>query len=737
MELQLLKLLLTFDFYSRNKRFVERSFFPKELGSLYDTLLYCHDKYEADLTPSELWEMHKERNPTLTKAAKANLSNIVDNLENEELPKEELATDILLSVWRRERAKEVGEKAIEIFTGGEATFHELREIIQKTIDLDLTKFADNFEEVHEELEELLDDGANYEFEFTLTALHEVLPGLGRGNLGIIFARPEVGKCLGKGTEVLLYSGHTKKVEDVEVGDKLMGPDGLPRIVQALGNGVEDMYKISYPHGDFYKVNSSHILSLKRSKVEPGYNYGDILNVPLQEYLKWPEGRKARYKGWKAGVDSFSSPITVDPYFLGLWLGDGTTVNQSVSNSDVEVEEFIQTYAAEVGGRFVKRAYKGKTPSLCIVGERGRSGQSPMLNLLREAKVIGNKHIPHNYKCSSREDRLLLLAGLLDSDGHLRKDKHTHFEYASKLKVLADDVEFLARSLGFHTTKRYKNYDGGKGHYVVFITGDIHLIPTKIQRKQARKVENKKRKALHFGISVEHEGPGEYFGFTIDGDGLFMLGDFTVTHNTTFAAFLVGEYIRQGHKVAYFGNEEPARRTKLRVISSYLERSAEEIRDNLQDSKDKFNGSGEGLRVFDAVGVTMGEIDNYVESMAPDIVVIDQLDKVRIDGKFQRTDERLKEIYIQARELAKRRNCLVWAISQASADAHDKKYVSFDTMDNSKTGKAGEADLIVGIGKHGGVDEDFLRYLYLSKNKINGRHEIVPCRLDAERARYYD
>ena len=44
---------------------------------------------------------------------------------------------------------------------------------------------------------------------------------------------------------------------------------------------------------------------------------------------------------------------------------------------------------------------------------------------------------------------------------------------------------------------------------------------------------------------------------------------------------------------------------------------------------------------------------------------------------------------------------------------------------------------MGIGKHGGIDEDFMRYLYLSKNKINGRHEVVACRLDAERARYYD
>jgi len=119
-----------------------------------------------------------------------------------------------------------------------------------------------------------------------------------------------------------------------------------------------------------------------------------------------------------------------------------------------------------------------------------------------------------------------------------------------------------------------------------------------------------------------------------------------------------------------------------------------------------------------------------------VIFIDQLDKVKINGKFNRGDERLKEIYLQAREIAKRNNCLVWGVSQASAEAEGMAEVEYQYLDNSKTGKAGEADLIIGIGKR---DDDAgrngTRYLCISKNKQNGWHGTVQVKMDMYRARY--
>jgi len=143
-----------------------------------------------------------------------------------------------------------------------------------------------------------------------------------------------------------------------------------------------------------------------------------------------------------------------------------------------------------------------------------------------------------------------------------------------------------------------------------------------------------------------------------------------------------------------------------------------------------------IKMFDTVDWTIDDIDAHCEKHKPDIIVVDQLDKIGVEGKFSRTDEKLRIIYTSAREIAKRRNCVVIAISQASADAHNKAYISFDWMENSKTGKAAEADLIIGVGRNPVVDtENKNRNLCISKNKINGFHGEINCTITRELSRY--
>ena len=91
---------------------------------------------------------------------------------------------------------------------------------------------------------------------------------------------------------------------------------------------------------------------------------------------------------------------------------------------------------------------------------------------------------------------------------------------------------------------------------------------------------------------------------------------------------------------------------------------------------------------------------------------------------------LKEIYVNGREIAKRNDLLFWAVSQASNDAHDRQFIDYSMMDNSKTGKAGEADIIIGIGKTGSSEvENTVRHICISKNKINGYHGMINAQID--------
>jgi len=196
------------------------------------------------------------------------------------------------------------------------------------------------------------------------------------------------------------------------------------------------------------------------------------------------------------------------------------------------------------------------------------------------------------------------------------------------------------------------------------------------------------------------------------------------------------FAEQGAKIHAFINEEPAIRTQMRAISCYTGMTREEIIQEKNMAQRVWSEIKDNISMFDTVDWSMEDIDAHCEKHRPDIIVIDQLDKINVTGTYARTDEKLRQIYTSAREIAKRRDCAVIAMSQASADAHNRNSISFDQMENSKTGKAAEADLIIGIGRNSNSDtENKIRTLCISKNKINGYHGEPVCTIRRSISRY--
>jgi Holliday junction resolvasome RuvABC ATP-dependent DNA helicase subunit len=138
-------------------------------------------------------------------------------------------------------------------------------------------------------------------------------------------------------------------------------------------------------------------------------------------------------------------------------------------------------------------------------------------------------IPQEYRVADEKSRLEILAGLLDTDGHLHFNT---FDYVSKSKKLAEDVCFIARSLGFKVTFSEKiiQYKGeSRLYYRLCISGDTDKIPTKVKRKQATSRRQCKN-PLVFGFTVEKDKVDDYYGFNLDGDHLYLTEDFLVHHN---------------------------------------------------------------------------------------------------------------------------------------------------------------------------------------------------------------
>ena len=212
-----------------------------------------------------------------------------------------------------------------------------------------------------------------------------------------------------------------------------------------------------------------------------------------------------------------------------------------------------------------------------------------------------------------------------------------------------------------------------------------------------------------------------------------------TGKTAFWVSLVaneGGFASQGAKIVALINEEPAVRTQMRLINAHTGMTRDEIKENTSQASELWSQINTNIKLLDTVDWNLDDVNKYLETYKTDILIIDQLDKVNVSGTFARTDEKLRAIYTGARELAKRHNICVIALSQASADGHNKLNLSFDMMENSKTGKAAEADLIIGIGKREtGNPNEPMRQLNISKNKINGVHAEVNAFINPELSRY--
>jgi len=380
---------------------------------------------------------------------------------------------------------------------------------------------------------------------------------------IIMGKPGCGKCLAKNTPIILYDGSVKMVQDIKVGDKLMGDDSTIRNVTSLARGKEKMYKIKQTKGDDYIVNESHILSLKLTKMDKKNTYAyinnkkyekyDIVDISVSDYLNLSKASKSRLKGFKVGVEFEKKEIPFDPYILGLWLGVGKSKGIGITNQDSikYLSDNLNKNELYLKDKqnydYILKVIKEKNAERHIFSEVGNNViKNPLMEVLKSLDLLNNKYIPDIYKINDKEVRLKLLAGLLDSDGSLSGNC---YEISQKNKKLADDIVFLARSLGFYVSisESYK-YDTKKTkhlYYKLCIYGNcLEEIPVLIKRKNPDK-ERQIKDVLNTGITIDELEIDDYYGFTIDGNHRFLLGDFTVTHNTSVAKILGNIYKNTG------------------------------------------------------------------------------------------------------------------------------------------------------------------------------------------------
>jgi superfamily II DNA or RNA helicase len=350
--------------------------------------------------------------------------------------------------------------------------------------------------------------------------------------GVIKIATGGGKCLGEGTPVLLADGRVLPVEHVVVGDWVMGPDSLPRRVARTTSGKGPLYRVSPKKGISYVVNENHVLMLVLSGKD------EVVAISVADYLRQNKTFKHIAKGFSVGVDWPHRRTALEPYFFGLWLAEGESTSQVVYAVEPEVIRYLHEYASALGiGLSVYESESG-CHGYCLTNGRNGGLPNPVVESLRP--VLGRKRIPDEYKINSRCARLELLAGVLE-DAELHRNGN--YKIYQKSAELADDIAFVARSCGFAAyvkpeIKTCTNTGATGEYWGISIIGDVSQIPVKTARKISGPRVQKKN-PLRTGISVSPIGVGDYFGFELEGpDGRFLLGDFTVTHNSEIGAAII-------------------------------------------------------------------------------------------------------------------------------------------------------------------------------------------------------
>lgn len=357
-------------------------------------------------------------------------------------------------------------------------------------------------------------------------------------------------CHAKGTKVIMHDGRLKNVEDIVLGDRVMGDDGTPRTVIQLHHGTDVMYKISQVGGKSQIVNSNHIVYGMELGCRAGeYKAFEIKAKDLHETFQKDKKNKGRFKLVHSDKVSFKNQdVPIDPYIFGLWIGCGYSDkrNNDVTFSvyDDEIVECLKQYAESLQCSISVSVTEGNGRHKCVCIKKGKESNSNLIkDIFLKLDLIRNKDIPECYIYNSKDVLLELLAGIVDSCGlYAKRPNRVGIKQISVNELLVDKIEFICRMLGMRVSREVyylkdaliggRQVKAGSPMYTVYIYRGYSEIPCRIEGKLSSE-KNSDENILYNSFNIEVAGTGEYYGFSLDGNQLFLLDDFTICHNSWY------------------------------------------------------------------------------------------------------------------------------------------------------------------------------------------------------------
>lgn len=350
----------------------------------------------------------------------------------------------------------------------------------------------------------------------------------RNRKSINMVSRQLGKALSVETPILTPTGFMK-MGDLRVGDTIFGRDGKPTKITFITPTMHDhdCYEVEFIHGEKIIADAGHLWKVYDQNLKK-----EII-MTTEELAVKASVRSAQAQPYyikHVGCLEFrKAEISIPAYLLGLWLGDGGTMDPRITCSRGDYDTY-KKYLMHLDLKISVFRPDKRRPNTGTFNVYG------LVTLLKENGLFGNKHIPLNYVFNSKEVRLELLKGLMDSDGSASKEGYCRFYQSDE--GLIDQVRHLLSVLGIKSSKTVKRLEKYKDAYSLTFCESIESLFV-LERKSERQFlikNHPKNKRIYFrNIKKVKSVPVRCL--QIDSpDHMFLCGNTLIpTHNTTVAA----------------------------------------------------------------------------------------------------------------------------------------------------------------------------------------------------------
>lgn len=369
--------------------------------------------------------------------------------------------------------------------------------------------------------------------------HDILENMLTAKRAVCSMVMGAGKAQVLDAKILTPTGWTTMGE-VKIGDVVIGRSGDgTKITGVYPQGYKDVYKVIFSDGSSTTCCAEHLWAVRtpqdKYKNKP-YRIMSLLEI-LKSGVVDKFGNK-KYSIPMVDIVNFDAKdIKIDPYLLGLILGDGCISSKSISISTDD--DFIKSYVIESLPYNLKLRQKSKY-DFTISSDSNRNLLSYYLRYYGlMGKKSNYKFIPDDYKYNTKEVRLSVLQGLMDTDGFCSKDGKDVIFYSTS-EQLARDVQELVWSFGGKAVitdkQTYFNYLGehkaGLPSYAIHISLPPSIVPFKLPRKLARFKPRTKYLPNRYISKIEYAGRQQAQCISVDApDHLYTTDDYIITHNT--------------------------------------------------------------------------------------------------------------------------------------------------------------------------------------------------------------